>query len=122
MNTTAIGNKAEEKARTWLERNGWVCLEQNARTRFFELDLVMKDGDTTVFVEVKYRKSNDYGGGVGAISRDKQRRLIAGAQVWLAEKKLWDEPVRFDVMIFRETSSGVKLQHLKDCLWRESLW
>ena len=73
MNTTAIGSKAEEKARTWLERNGWVCLEQNARTRFFELDLVMKDGDTTVFVEVKYRKSNDYGGGVGAISRDKQR-------------------------------------------------
>lgn len=122
MDTTAIGARAEEKARTWLEKNGWVCLEQNARTRFFELDLVMKDGDTTVFVEVKYRKSNDYGGGVGAITRDKQRRLIAGAQAWLAEKKLWDEPVRFDVMIFRESSSGVKLQHLKDCLWRESLW
>lgn len=122
MDTTAIGMRAEEKARSWLERSGWVCLEQNARTRFFELDLVMKDGDTIVFVEVKYRKSNDYGGGAGAISTDKQRRLIAGAQVWLAEQKLWDSPVRFDVMIFRGSGTGLKLQHLKDCLWRESLW
>lgn len=122
MNTTAIGTKAEVRARTWLERCGWACLEQNARTRFFELDLVMKDGETIVFVEVKYRKNNDYGGGAGAISRDKQRRLIAGAQAWLAEKKLWDSPVRFDVMIFREGASGLKLQHLKNCLWRDSVW
>ena len=122
MNTTAIGSKVEDKARKWLERNGWICLEQNARTRFFELDLVMKDGETTVFVEVKYRRNNDYGGGVGAISRDKQRRLIEGAQAWLAEKKLWDSPVRFDVMVFREGTTGLKLQHLKDCLWRDSLW
>lgn len=122
MDTTTIGRKAEVLVRTWLERNGWLCLEQNARTRFFELDLVMQEQATIVFVEVKYRQQQSYGGGASAITRDKKRRLISGAQAWLAEQNIWDKAVRFDVIIITQTPNGAKLQHLRDCLWKDTIW
>lgn len=115
-NTTAVGQVAEAQALAWLTTRGLQLVEHNARRRFFELDLVMLDGETVVFVEVKYRANADFGGGEAAISLDKQRRLLAGAQAWLVEYGWEDRSVRFDVVVAGGEIDNCTLQHYPDCL------
>lgn len=116
MNTTAIGQAAEVLAAEWLTARGLRLIEKNARTRFFELDIVMEQGEQVVFVEVKYRINEHFGGGAAAISADKQRRLLAGAQAWLIERGWYDRPIRFDVVAVTGREGNRKLQHFADCL------
>lgn len=101
MNTTAIGAKAEMKAREYLEYRGMKCLAQNARTRFYELDLVMRDGLDTVAVEVKYRRNADFGGGEAAISGVKKHRLRQAIMQWIIENGYdsADRNIRIDVVV-----------------------
>lgn len=114
-NPTRVGNRAEQLAAQWLETMGLQLIERNARTRFFELDLIMQEGETIVFVEVKYRKNDRYGGGVGAMSADKQRRLSVGALCWLSEQGQWEKPVRFDVVEVLGEGSNLQVIHYPDC-------
>ena len=114
-NTTRVGQRAERLAEQWLESKGLKLIERNARTRFFELDLIMQDAQEIVFVEVKYRKNARYGGGVGAMSADKQRRLSVGALCWLTEQGLWEKPVRFDVVEVLGEGSNLQVIHYPDC-------
>lgn len=101
MNTTAIGAEAELVARNYLEQQGMKCLDQNARTRFYELDLVMLDGSDIVAVEVKYRRNADFGGGEAAISPKKKWRLQQGIMQWLAQQGYDDahQNIRIDVLV-----------------------
>ncbi len=115
MDTTRIGKRAEVLAQKWYEARGYRLLEQNVRTRFFELDLILEKGDIIVFVEVKYRASPHYGGGIGAITADKQRRVTVGALCWLADMNLMSHPVRFDVIEVISDGPYEKIMHLEDC-------
>ena len=101
MNTTAIGTEAELVARDYLEQRGMKCLDQNARTRFYELDLVMRDGSDVVAVEVKYRRNADFGGGEAAISPKKKWRLQQGIMQWLEQHGYEDtsQNLRIDVVV-----------------------
>lgn len=101
MNTTAIGTEAELVAREYLEQQGMKCLDQNARTRFYELDLVMRDGSDVVAVEVKYRRNADFGGGEAAISPKKKWRLQQGIMQWLEQHGYEDtsQNLRIDVVV-----------------------
>jgi len=101
MNTTAIGTEAELLAREYLEQQGMKCLDQNARTRFYELDLVMLDGSDVVAVEVKYRRNADFGGGEAAISPKKKWRLQQGIMQWLEQHGYEDtsQNLRIDVVV-----------------------
>ncbi len=116
MDTTAVGRVAEDTAAQWLQNHGLDIVERNARTRYFELDIVALDGETLVFVEVKYRRSRSCGGGVAAISTDKQRRLLAGAQAWQAERGESDRPMRLDIIEVLGESRHYAISHYPDCL------
>lgn len=98
MNTTMIGRQAEQCARKYLENNGLKYIAANVRTRFYELDLIMQDGDTIVIVEVKYRSSQRYGGGEAALDNDKSRRLIAAAEAWHAQYSSQSIDMRIDLV------------------------
>ena len=80
----AAGDAFEQRACVELERAGLTVLARNYTTRHGELDLVMRDGDTVVFVEVRYRKSASHGDAAASITASKQARLILAAQHWLA--------------------------------------
>lgn len=84
-NTTALGNMAEDMAAEYLKGKGYRIIARNHRTRFAELDIVAASKEVVAFVEVKYRKHTGFGGGVGAITQDKLRRLRNAAEVWLSE-------------------------------------
>jgi len=72
------------RAAEYLQRQGLRLIRHNFRCRQGEIDLVMEDGATLVFVEVRARARQDFGGAAASITLGKQRRLIAAAQVYLA--------------------------------------
>ena len=93
------GAGAEAAARAHLLRAGLREIAANAGYRLGELDLVMRDGDTVVFVEVRYRASADYGGGAESVDRGKRRRIVRAAQLFLLQHPaLADDFCRFDVI------------------------
>lgn len=104
MNTTLIGRRAEVSACEFLEDTGMTVVSQNARTRLYELDLVMLDGDTLVIVEVKYRKNALWGGGEAALDRDKIHRLIMATQLWQVEHGYELHAVRIDLVVVEGAS------------------
>lgn len=91
------GRHAEQTARDYLESRGLKWLESNFRSRGGEIDLIMKDGATLVFVEVRYRKGRQFGGAAASVNHTKQQRLIQAAMVYL-QKQGKEYPCRFDVL------------------------
>ena len=73
-------------------------LERNYRARRGEIDLIVRDGQFIVFVEVKTRRSRKFGLPQAAVTRQKQRQISKIAVVYLQREKLWDAPCRFDVI------------------------
>jgi len=93
------GHEAESLACDYLQQQGLRLLTRNFRCKLGELDLVMQDHDSLVFVEVKYRTRQDYGHGSEAVDRNKQAKLIRTAQVYLQQHPEYlDSPMRFDVI------------------------
>ncbi len=93
------GRAAEEQALLHLQRAGLKLLQRNWRCRLGELDLVMLDGDTVVFVEVRFRRHQAWGGAAESVDSRKRARLSAAAEHFLQEHPRWRRnPCRFDVV------------------------
>jgi putative endonuclease len=75
VTTTDKGQLTEQFAQDYLVTQGLIPVDKNYHCRNGELDLIMLDGDTYVFIEVKYRKNNNFGGAVAAISPSKQKKI-----------------------------------------------
>ena len=91
-----LGKKGEKLVEKYLIAKGYKLLKRNFRTPFGEADLIMQEGDETVFVEVKTRTSEKFGAPREAVGREKQRRYYQIAQCY--GEKVGEEPnARFDV-------------------------
>ena len=102
-NKRSQGSLYEQKARAYLETQGLKFIAANQTFKCGELDLVMADGDTIVFVEVRQRKSNRFGSAVESIDYRKQQKWINAANIWLFTKRnqsLDTAKCRFDVVAF----------------------
>lgn len=97
---TGRGAAAEELAAVFLEGQGLRIVERNYRCRFGEIDLVARSGAVLVFIEVRARKSEAFGGAAGSITTAKRRRLVAAARHYLAKHRV-SRACRFDVVLFR---------------------
>ncbi|HET7218625.1 MAG TPA: YraN family protein [Vicinamibacterales bacterium] len=93
-----LGKSGEDRAASELERRGYAILARRYRTRYGEIDIIARDGDTTVFVEVKVRETGECGTAVEAVTPRKQRRLASMALDYLARTTGTDVPCRFDVV------------------------
>ena len=101
------GKDAELQALSYLQTQGLRLLAQNWLCKRGELDLVMLDGDTVVFVEVRYRKHAQWGGALASIDGRKRQKLILAAQFFLQKEHRWaDSPCRFGVVAIESTPSG----------------
>lgn len=93
------GREAEAYALQHLQQQGLQLLARNWSCRRGELDLVMLDGSTVVFVEVRYRRQRGWGSALESVDARKQEKLIATAQLFLQQESRWaDSPCRFDVV------------------------
>jgi putative endonuclease len=93
----AKGAAAEQLAADYLQRAGLSLIERNFRVRGGEIDLICRDGKTTVFVEVRLRSRGDFGGAAASITTAKQARLILAARHWLLRHG--ETPCRFDCVL-----------------------
>ncbi|WP_034911834.1 MULTISPECIES: YraN family protein [Erwinia] len=90
----------ERQARRLLERAGLSFIAANVRYRSGEIDLIMRDAQTWVFVEVRYRRNALFGGAAASVTRSKQRKLLQAASLWLSGRGLSVDTAdcRFDVV------------------------
>ena len=93
----STGEQAEERAHQYLLKQGLKPVLRNFRCKQGELDLIMTDQQTLVIVEVRFRKTDNYGSAAESVTVSKQSRIIAAAQVYLSTQKLAC-PIRFDVV------------------------
>ena len=113
--TKQTGDKAERIAETFLLNRGLTLVARNYRCRFGEIDLVMRERATLVFVEVRLRqarrslKGNDFGGPAASITSTKQARIISAAQHYLSGLKQLP-PCRFDAVLLNSLN-------VKDVEW-----
>jgi putative endonuclease len=92
------GKDGEDAACAYLASRGLTVIERNFRCRGGEIDIVARDGESTVFVEVRQRSSESHGAGVETVTGAKRKRIIHAARLYAAAKGLTETPIRFDVV------------------------
>jgi putative endonuclease len=105
------GSAGEDAALAHLEQNGLTLLQRNFRCKGGEIDLVMKERTTLVFVEVRKRADTRHGGAAASVTPHKQRRLILAAQIYLQRYKM-PPACRFDVVAI----DGTQMNWLKNVI------
>jgi putative endonuclease len=108
------GPAAEAIAARHLSERGLAIVERNARSRYGEIDVVARDGETLVFVEDRLRRSDRYGGAAASITRDKRRKLVAAAGRYLARLPR-TPPCRFDVVLL-DGLEAARVEWLRDVI------
>ncbi len=113
--TRAQGERAETLACGFLERHGLRLLARNYRCARGELDLIMRDGSTLVFVEVRYRKGHRYGSAAESVDARKRGRLTATASHYLqSNPRAALAPARFDVVCVTPGAGGEHVEWIRD--------
>lgn len=116
MDNTVTGSKGEDIACWYLKKHGYKILERNYRIRGGEIDIVAKDGEYLVFVEVKTRYSHEYGLPVEAMTPWKIKFLLKTAQFYLQKISWGDGPYRLDFVSidFAESDDNPKIELIKN--------
>ena len=110
----AFGAAAEQLAVQYLEGRGCIVVERRFRCAGGEVDIVARDGDTLVFVEVKARATLRYGGPAAAVGPRKQRRIAGAARNFLRTRCDRAYPCRFDVVCVVAGNGRAEVRWLKD--------
>ena len=112
--TREQGEFTESLACQFLENKGFKFIERNFNCRFGEIDLIMQDNDSLVFVEVRYRRNNNFGSGAETITANKQSKLIKTASAYLQRHaKLNQYPARFDVISITGPIETTNIENIK---------
>lgn len=115
---------AQQRAKIHLVEHGLRLIAENVGYRCGELDLIMADADTLVFVEVRWRKNRQFGGALASVTRTKRQRLIRAAQCYLNASRLGfaqRSSARFDVVAVEPGSlvwvpNAFGLEHDASCI------
>lgn len=94
------GKHSEKLACQYLQRHGLKLIAQNYASRYGEIDLIMRDKDTLVFAEVRYRYRDTYGSAIETIDAHKQSAIVATAEYYL-QRHPWDGACRFDAVLIQ---------------------
>jgi putative endonuclease len=105
------GQAGEDQALVYLEHNGLSLVERNFRCKGGEIDLIMQERGTLVFVEVRKRAGSGYGGAAASVTARKRARLITAAQIYLQRYRM-PPPCRFDVVAIE----GAAMDWLKNAI------
>ena len=117
MDKAEFGATGEERACQHLRAEGYRIVARNWRIRFGEIDIVARDGDVLVFVEVKTRTGPGFGGAEGAVGPAKRRRLVAAAKAFLAAYGC-ELAARFDVVALE----GDDIRLVRDAFQVDDVW
>ncbi len=115
-NSVSTGKVTEQLAANYLAKQGLLLRTTNFHSRGGEVDLVMTEADTWVFVEVKFRRSNSFGGAISAISAQKQQKIKQCAAYYLQQAGLneYNTSCRFDVIALQGDITNPEITWLKN--------
>jgi len=113
-----LGKKGEELARRFLEENGYVIIETNWRHEKDEIDIIAKEKDELVIVEVKTRSTSFFGDPEDAVGSRKEEFLIRATEAYLEENEL-DIDTRFDIISIILNNKEQKIRHIVDAFYPE---
>jgi putative endonuclease len=113
-NNKDLGDRGEKLAVKFLRRQGYKILERNFRIRQGEIDIVARDGEQLVFVEVKTRGSNNQEFLRTSVNRGKGKRLFKTASYYLGKQKYRGLTSRFDVVFVVADNGNTRIEHIKD--------
>ena len=116
MDKLLFGEESERLAAKFLRQRGYLILARRFRTKLGEVDIVAKDKDALVFIEVRSRNSDEFGAPSESVNYKKQRHIIKSAFIYLAKHKLEDVDMRFDVIsvLACREFGAIKIEHIKD--------
>lgn len=109
-----FGRSSEARAARHLKKNGYRILEQNYRTPVGEIDIIAKDGQTLVFVEVKARRTAGYGSPKQSVTPRKQRKISMAALYYLKTRKGMSLRARFDVVAITTAGQSERIEIVKN--------
>jgi len=112
--TAELGADAEESACRYLLDQGYRLLTRNYRCRYGEIDLIMGDGSTIVFVEVRMRSRTDFGSGAESVDSRKQGRILRSAEHYLKRHATLFASCRFDVVSILRTGNAHQLDWIRN--------
>ena len=109
LDRKSLGNSKEREALGFLRDRGLEPVARNFRSRFGEIDLVMRDDDCLVFIEVRYRRADRFGTAAESVDRHKRERLVLAAQLFLRTRPRYAlGPLRFDVVAISRATTGAE--------------
>ena len=108
-----LGKKGEDEAVRYLQKDGYTIVERNWVNEKYEIDIIAKNGEFIVFVEVKTRSSSQWGNPEDAISKGKIRRIVEAADFYLQQYDI-ELPARFDVISMIWTGKSFEIEHIDD--------
>jgi len=109
-----LGLKGEKLARRYLKKQGYRYLAHNYATRRGEIDLIMQDEQTIVFVEVKTREDESFARGEDSVNYGKQKRIFGAARHFIHVHDLYEKPCRFDLVVVTGINDQAVIRHHKN--------
>jgi len=117
----SLGERGEEVAARHLAAKGLQILERGFRVRCGEIDLIAREGEELVFVEVKTRSTTGCGDPLEAVTEAKRRRILRAASLYLQSTGAWDHPCRFDLVAVRLGPGGAEeVEHVRAAFQADS--
>lgn len=113
-----IGAQIEKSVRVYLESKGLLFVCANYYSKYGEIDLIMRENSTLVFIEIRYRKDNGYGDGLSTVTPRKQDKIKKTAFCYLKKTQLFDKTnCRFDVVSVAKEENGLSIDWIQDAFW-----
>jgi len=107
------GRAVEARVAAWLAGRGFTILDRNFRTRRGEIDIVAREGETLVFVEVRSRRADSPWSPEASVDAGKRMRIARAAAEWLRRHGDGDRPCRFDVIAVRVGEGRLRIHHVR---------
>ena len=118
-----LGAEAEDAAQLFLIAEGLTPLARNVRYPFGEIDSIMLHDGMLVFVEVRFRRSSNFGGAAGSVDASKRRKIARAAQAWLSARKQFSKSAcRFDVVTVAPAAAGLDCAWIRSAFTLDDLW
>lgn len=114
MDRKAVGKNGEDFVAVYLTEQGMQVVARNYYSRYGEIDLIARDGDTMAFIEVKTRKGVQYGVAAEAVGMVKQRKLIKTAYCYIMENDLDGYNFRFDIAQVYYKTGSMEIEYIKN--------
>lgn len=109
-----LGHEGEKKAAKFLQKKGYELIKRNYRTSGIEIDIIARKNNILCFVEVKTRKSENFGFPEEYVDFKKIKKLILGAKLFSTKKTYEKSKIRFDVISIIYSNNKFKINHIKD--------